>query len=273
MINLGQDENIAVLLWSAVWGEAMKIKLNVPYSLVNEKCKVDMYLPDAERFPVIVHIHGGGLVDGHRAEPHFQDQAKFFAERGYAFVSVGYRLYTDGARFPDYLNDVAEAVAFVKEQLKNEAEKIVIAGQSAGAWMALLLCLNPEYLRRVNIEPTEIDGWVIESAQTTSHFNVLKQERGCDPRLQRVDEFAPLYYVSDKTSFSRMLLFFYDRDMACREEQNMLFIKSIFYFNPQANLKYQKLVGTHCFGSIKKDEKGEYAFARETLKWLKEEGI
>ena len=70
-----------------------------------------------------------------------------------------------------------------------------------------------------------------------------------------------------------MLLFFYDRDMACREEQNMLFIKSIFYFNPQANLKYQKLVGTHCFGSIKKDENGEYAFARETLKWLKEEGI
>jgi dipeptidyl aminopeptidase/acylaminoacyl peptidase len=246
----------------------MKTILDIPYSKKGEKCKLDFYLPEGEQYPVIVYFHGGGLVSGHRAEMQYREIGQCFAEAGYAFVSVGYRLYTDGVRFPDFLTDCAEAVAFAKEYLRRQGTKWLIAGQSAGGWMALLLCLNEQYLSAVGLAPAEIDGWIIDSAQMTSHFNVLKEERGIDPRLQRIDEFAPLYYVSDKTAFSKMLLLFYEQDMPCREEQNRLFMKAVRYFNPQADMEYQVLPGGHCHGSTKKEEDGKYRFVKESLLWL-----
>jgi acetyl esterase/lipase len=251
----------------------MKKNLDVSYSGVSEKCKLDMYLPDTESFSVIIYFHGGGLESGDKAGRHYLAMAERFVEHGYAFVSVGYRLYPDGAHCPDYLNDAANAIAFIKQHLQDSVVKTLIAGQSAGAWMTLLLCLDSQYLEKVHISPLSIDGWIIDSAQTTSHFNVLKYDQGIDPRTQRIDEYAPLYHISEQTAFTKMLLLYYEDDMPCREEQNMLFVKSIFRFNPSANLKYYRLPGGHCNGSTRKDEDGEYRFVKETLKWFEEESI
>jgi hypothetical protein len=66
-----------------------------------------------------------------------------------------------------------------------------------------------------------------------------------------------------------MLLIFYENDMCCRYEQNMLFYKSILAFNEQANIVYKVLSGGHCRGSSEPNEDGKYDYVETMLQWLK----
>jgi hypothetical protein len=91
---------------------------------------------------------------------------------------------------------------------------------------------------------------------------------GFDERLERINEFSPLYYVDENTAFSKMLLLFYEEDMPCRAEQNMLFYKSILHFNKNADITYARLPGSHCYGSTVRDADGEFRFVKEAFSWL-----
>ena len=84
-------------------------------------------------------------------------------------------------------------------------------------------------------------------------------------RLQRIDEFVPLYFANENTKFSKMLILFYENDMPCRPEQNLLFIKAIKTFNPNADIVFKQLIGGHCHGSSIKDDDGAYAYVKESL--------
>ena len=236
-----------------------------------EYCQLDMYLPEKSEFDTIVWFHGGGLTAGDKSSG--EKLAEGFVEAGYGFVSVNYRMYNHGSKFPDFLIDAADAVAFVEKNIEEyggNANRLYISGQSAGAWISLMLCMNAEYLKNVGIDNQKILGWIIDSAQTTSHFNVIQYELGEDKYAQRIDKFAPQYFVSKDTCFSKMLLIFYENDMTCRYEQNMLFYKSILAYNKEANVRYTVLSGGHCHGSSKMDEDGKYAYVKTSLQWLKE---
>lgn len=230
-------------------------------------CALDVYLPERTDFETLVYFHGGGMVSGGKGGVCAQLAADF-VKAGYAFVSVDYRLYPT-AKFPDYLYDVAQAVAYVKKYVGGK--KLYVGGSSAGGWLALMLCLNGEYLQSVGMKAVEIDGWLIDSAQTTSHFNVQKFERGRDARLQRIDEYAPLFFVDENTAFSKMLLVFYERDMPCRYEQNLLFYKTVLHFQKDADICCRVLGGGHCSGSSKRDDDGEFPFVKTACDWLKGE--
>ncbi len=251
----------------------MKTMENVVYSQKHQQ-KVDVYLPDGGDFTTVVYFHGGGLQWGSKNKENFVEIAYSFVKKGYAFVSVDYRMYPN-AKFPDYLVDAADAVAFVKENILawGGNGKIIVSGQSAGAWMSLMLCLDKKYLGGSGIDSSAIDGWIIDSAQTTSHFNVLQKERGEHAFAQRVDEYAPLYFVDENTAFSKMLLIFYEKDMPMRPEQNMLFYKTVLAFNKDADIEYKQLSGGHCHGSEQKDDDGEYAFVKTAFAWLDKKGI
>lgn len=249
----------------------MKILKNLNYNSY-EKCVLDAYLPDENGFTSIIYFHGGGLTGGDKASGNCVDIAKSFASNGYGFISVNYRMYPDGAKFPDFLEDAADAVKYVLGQIDswNGNGKIIISGQSAGAWISLMLCLNSEYLNKRGINSSCINGWIIDSAQTTSHFNILQIERGEHEYAQRIDELAPLFYLNEKSKFSKMLLFFYEHDMLCRPQQNLLFYHAVKAFNPFADIEYLQLPGGHCNGSCVKDQNGEYPFVTHSLKWLQE---
>ena len=87
--------------------------------------------------------------------------------------------------------------------------------------------------------------------------------------MQRIDEYAPLYYVDNNTRFTRMLMMFYREDMPCRPEQNRLFVSAVSAFNQNADIRFLELPGEHCHGSSVKDSDGQYPFVKEALKWLK----
>lgn len=246
----------------------MKTFKNIAYG-ENTENLLDIYLPDGKSTGTIVYFHGGGLVNGKKDEKNYVEIAKSFTDNGYGFASAEYRMYPE-AKFPDYLEDAAKAVKFVLDGIEalGGSKKLFVSGQSAGAWISLMLCLNGAYLRNENIPSGVIEGWIIDSAQTTAHFNVIARELGADSRKQMINEFAPLYFVDENTSFSKMLLICYENDMPCRPEQNELFLKAILSFKADADVKLVKLPGEHCHGSTVKDEDGEYAFVKESLKWL-----
>ncbi len=252
----------------------MKIIKDVNYGKF-EQCKLDGYFPNESGFPIIVRFHGGGLAGGSKSAENCAEVAEKFVENGYGFISVEYRMYPDGAKYPDYLCDCAAAIAFVKQNEKQYGGngKIIVTGQSAGAWISLMLCLNGKFLNEVGIDPLSIDAWIIDSAQTTAHFNVLKYEQDGDPQTERINEFAPLYYVGKEMKFSKILLLFYEKDIPCRPEQNRLFYQSVKNFQPNADIQYLQLPGTHCYGFTHKDENGEFWYVKEALSFLRKKGF
>jgi len=249
----------------------MKEILDLQYSNY-ENTLVDIYLPETENFQTIVYFHGGGLEHGARRNDIIVELATSLTNAGYAFASVEYRMYPE-AKFPDYLVDSAKATAFVKKYVQTFGGngEIIITGQSAGAWISLMLCLNRGYLEAEGMTSEEVKGWFIDSSQTTSHFNVLQQEKGAHKYTQRIDEYAPLYFVNENTNFSRMFLVLYDQDIACRYEQNMLFYKVIKSFNPDADIEYRLINGKHCSSTKQWNEKGETLFVETFLAWAKKD--
>ena len=245
----------------------MRKFLDVQYSEYEETL-VDIYLPDTDNYTTVVNFHGGGLDHGSKSGPTFDVLAKLFTDRGYALASVEYRKYP-GAKYPDFLVDAAKATKFVRDYVKDLGSngKIIIAGQSAGAWMSLMLCFNKEFLANEGIDTDEICGWFIDSAQTTSHFNVLQQEKGMHKLSQRIDEFSPMYYLDENTKFSKMMLILYDQDMVCRYEQNQLFYRAVLAYNPEADIEYRLVSGRHCSAAKQQNEKGESLYADLFFDW------
>lgn len=226
---------------------------------------MDLFVPEQEEFFTIVHFHGGGLIEGDKGDTH--QYVAHLAKQGFAVATANYSLLTE-AKFPRCLEDASEAIRYVVDNISKygKSKGIIISGQSAGAWMTLMLCFNKEYLKAKNIKKSAICGFISDAGQPTSHFNILKIEKGLEPLLQRIDEAAPLYYVDKETEFSHLLLMTYENDLPNRLEQNKLLYSTIKSFNDKADVELHILKGYHCHGSSEVDSDNEY----ETIKVIKE---
>ncbi len=127
--------------------------------------KLDVYLPATSgRPPVVVFFHGGGWNSGDKADYKFVGAA--LAEQGYIAVLPNYRLYPR-VKFPVFMQDAAQAVAWVQEHLQDplqnwcaDAQRVYLMGHSAGAHIAVMLALNTSYLQQVGISATTLRGVV-----------------------------------------------------------------------------------------------------------------
>ena len=178
---------------------------------------MDLFVPDQKEFFTIVHFHGGGLVEGDKGDTH--QYVSHLVNHGFAVATANYSLLTE-AKFPQCLYDAVEAVRYVMDNISKygKSKGIIISGQSAGAWITLMLCFNNAYLEAKNIKKSAICGFISDAGQPTSHFNYLKIEKGLDPLLQRIDEAAPLFYIDKNTEFSHLLLMTYEQDLPNRLE-------------------------------------------------------
>lgn len=221
--------------------------------------KLDLYLPDAEEFPVFVYFHGGGLVNGSR-----KSQTKVFeklAEKGIAVASVEYRMYP-AAKYPDFILDSARSVAWVKENINKygSCEKIYVGGSSAGGYISMMLCFDPMWYAAYGVRPAQIAGYIHDAGQPTCHFNVLK-ERGIDSRRVIIDNSAPLYHIGNGTKYPPMLFIVSDNDMENRYEQTMLVMGSLKHFRQDGNATLKIMNGTHCAYVDRFNEDGSSVFA------------
>jgi len=108
--------------------------------------------------PVLVWIHGGGLIEGSAAPASYNGAA--MAKRGLVFVSINYRLGAFGfmahpaltAESPDHasgdygLLDVVAALRWVRGNIAafgGDPSRVTIAGQSSGSTAVLFMTASP----------------------------------------------------------------------------------------------------------------------------------
>lgn len=243
----------------------MRIIPDIQYNAL-ENSYLDLYLPDGECKDLLIWFHGGGLVNLSRASIKF---AEDLTKAGVGIASVEYRMYTHGAKYPDFLVDCAEAVKFLQDHIRAYANprRIFISGQSAGAYLTLMLAFDRTYLDNAGVDRSAIAGFISDSAQATTHFAVLR-ERGINPRLERIDDAAPLYHVSEETQLNSLLLIYYSQDVVCRPEENRLLYQSLRKLCPQLNVQIKELPGKHTFGSEHRNEAGTFDFNDAVLEFL-----
>ncbi len=125
---------------------------NIAYG-TGPRHKLDVYVPDQieSTAPVMVFLYGGAWRQGSKADYPFVGHA--FAAQGFVTVIPDYRLVPDVA-YPDFLNDNAQAVKWVEDNIHlfgGDPERIFIAGHSAGAYNAVMLGMDPVYLREAGV--------------------------------------------------------------------------------------------------------------------------
>lgn len=224
----------------------MREYMDLPYVLPeNDAQRVDMTLPDTDGFDTVLWFHGGGIENGHRKG----DETPIgLVKKGIAVATAEYRMYPH-VKYPAFIEDAAAAVAFV---LKKSRElggngRLFVGGSSAGAYLTMMLCMNPTFLDAVGVSRDDIAGFISDASQMFTHFNVLK-EIGIDTRRQYLDDKAPMFYINEELKLRPLLLIFYTRDIPCRPEENELFYVSVKRFLPDADITKVQLEGEHCSG-------------------------
>ena len=107
----------------------------------------------ATKRPVLIFYYGGGWVHGNRGAYAFA--ARAYATKGFVVVVPDYRK-VPGVRFPGFLQDSAEAVKWTRDHIASyggDPARIATAGHSAGAYAAIMLAMDPRWLRAIGVDP------------------------------------------------------------------------------------------------------------------------
>lgn len=243
----------------------MRAYLDLPY--VENACdmqKLDIHLPEKESFDTLIWLHGGGLEAGSRKDG---DYPQAVTNAGYAFASIEYRMYPD-AGFPDYLEDAAGAIAYLLKKLPELGGngRVFLMGESAGAYMTMMLLMDPQYFAKAGISQEHITGFISDSAQQFCHFRVLK-EMGMDSRLERINERAPIYFIREGLKIQPLLLMYYENDMKCRPEETKLIYASFQQLMPEARVEIHELPGGHC--SRPKAQDGSHMMLNRAFEFMR----
>ncbi len=236
---------------------------------LSEICKLDLFASeDVENPPLYIYLHGGGLESGDKTE--VNQFLPAMLDAGIAVASLDYRLYP-AARYPDYLCDAAAGVAYLLSEGRKllPFSSVVVGGTSAGAYIAMMLWLCPSFLRNAGATQSTVCGWHFNAGQPTTHYNLLRYERGEDSRAVRVDEAAPLYYLdhtlTEKEKAPRVLMEWADNDLPGRPAQLKLTCDTLLQLGfPQEKLETAINVGFEHCGYL-----AQPAFARRIVDFVR----
>lgn len=127
-----------------------------------ERNKLNIWVPTGtkktDRLPVIVFLYGGGWYSGARDDYGFAGRA--FAKKGFIVVIPDYRIVPEG-HWPDFLQDSAAAVAWTEKHIADyggEPGRIALSGHSAGAYNAVMLALDPQWMKAAGSDASVIRG-------------------------------------------------------------------------------------------------------------------
>jgi len=140
---------------------ARRAAAGVPYG-DDPRHLLDIWVPEGagsdDRLPVVTFFYGGGWSNGDRE--HYGFAGRALAEAGFVTVIPDYRL-APKAHWSDFLHDSAAAVAWVGAHIGRfggDPDRIALMGHSAGAYNAVMLALDPQWLRGAGSDPAAIRG-------------------------------------------------------------------------------------------------------------------
>ena len=140
-------------------GSSSKVAKNVAYAPADRQ-RLDVYGPEEESVsarPVVVFFYGGSWNSGTKDGYDFVGRA--LAAQGFVTVVPDYRLVPE-VRFPAFVEDGAAAVRWAKAnaaQYGGDPDCIVLAGHSAGAYIAGMLAVDERWLGE---DRGTLRGWV-----------------------------------------------------------------------------------------------------------------
>lgn len=119
---------------------------DIAYGPAGKRHLMDIYTPvlAGVRRPVLLQIHGGAWLVGHKAEQALPLIHRM-ATLGWVVVAINYRL-APAASFPDPVVDVKRAIAWLRDNIDHyggDPDFIAITGGSAGGHLASLAALSP----------------------------------------------------------------------------------------------------------------------------------
>ena len=132
---------------------AQTVDRNISYGSDPEQ-QIDLYHPPvAGPAKLVVFLHGGGWVGGHKGVG--RRIAPALVAQGYAVASIGYRLYPQAS--PQVaVQDAANGIAYLLHNAARfgiDPSRFAIIGHSSGAHMVALLGTDDGYLTRAGVDP------------------------------------------------------------------------------------------------------------------------
>jgi acetyl esterase/lipase len=183
---------------------------------MRQSCRLDVYAPAKPgSFPTVIWFHGGGLTGGERCIP------VPLRKQGVGIVAVDYRL-APAVKSPAFIEDAAAAVAWTFKHIGEfggAPDRIYVSGHSAGAYLTLMVGLDPRWLRPHGIDPNRIAGLIPFSPQAITHF-VIRGERGMSDKQPFVDDMAPLFHVRRDAPPTLILTGDREKELLGRYEEN-----------------------------------------------------
>jgi len=150
----------------------------------NERQTLDVYAPSAGKGrPIIFWIHGGGWQRGDKTDVQTKPQA--LVDKGFVFVSTNYR-FVPHVTIQEMAGDVAKAIRWTHDHAKEyggDPNSIVVAGHSAGAQLAALVCTDDRYLKAEELSLSSIKGCVPVDGDT---YDVPMQIAAVEERRAKI---------------------------------------------------------------------------------------
>ncbi|KCZ54106.1 hypothetical protein HY29_03265 [Hyphomonas beringensis] len=187
--------------------------------------RADVYIPEgAKDAPMVIMMHGGAWTFGNKQNALGMYQAKYFTDQGFVFIAMNYRL-APSHRFPAQEEDAAAAIAYFHEHAKEfgaDPDKLFLMGHSAGAHMAALVAIDPDYLDAFGLKTDVIKG---VAALDSAAYNLSRTGRDGDipdfyhPAFTGDDRdvwaaASPTLLVEEETPIPPFLLLYVDRAVA-----------------------------------------------------------
>ncbi len=156
---------IGVVTAAVVQGQTVERNLVYAPNGVPEQT-LDVYRPPGVvRYPTVIFIHGGSLVEAgeRRGSPVYASLCPAMVQRGIGCVAMDYRL-SPSYRWPAMIEDVGRAVRWTLDSIAargGDPSRLFLVGHSSGCLLAAVLATDARYLAAVRMAPKDLAAAVL----------------------------------------------------------------------------------------------------------------
>ena len=195
-------------------------------------CQLDIRYPEGQRgFPTLVWFHGGGLTKGNKGFYTTEETGRRMAEVTCQYRLLGENGVTNGT---DCVEDAAAAVAWTIKHIREyggNPRRVFVAGSSAGGYLTMMVAMDPKWLAKYGLKPSDIAGIAPNSGQATTHYAVRRFRGDTRPSAYPVlDDMAPLCHTQNWQEMPKRILSITGEppwEWKCRAEENELLIATL----------------------------------------------
>lgn len=247
------------------------VEFDIEYDVVYDEkvgdcCKLDTYKVKGleGKLPVALIIHGGGFVAGDKY--YRRAMSRWVATKGYYVVNINYGLGGPKYYFPEPIKHCVKALNWIgdnAEKYNFDLDKIVVMGDSAGAYMSCILTqitLNEKFQETYGKTSLKIAGAVLNcgiydfnlslksfnAPQVKSLLKTVSNITKKDLPTYKYPELVDLTQSMVK-EFPKCMLTYSKKDLMCGGQTQLMMKKM-----DEVGIEYYvcnstKLLDNHCY--------------------------